>query len=127
RATRGRHARRPARARPRRRGRRSSRERRARRRAAVRAPRSLPTPELDLVALDQRVGEQLLAHALELAPSLRLVAGFDVELDELADPRLPHGEAEVPQAALDRLALRVEDAALRPHEPGRPHPSTTSG
>ena len=36
-------------------------------------------------------------------------------------------EAEMVERALDRLALRVEDARLRPDEHGRPHPSTTSG
>ena len=38
--------------------------------------------------------------------------------------RVVHGEAEVPEAALDRLPLRVEDARLRPDEHGRLHPST---
>src|SRR5581483_10788030 len=83
--------------------------------------------ELDVVALDEWVREQLLAHALDLTPRLGLVDGVEFELDQLADARVSHGEAEVPQAALDRLALRIEDARLRTHEDGRPHPSTISG
>ena len=83
--------------------------------------------ELDLVALDQRVREQLLAHPLDLRARLGRVVGVDLELDEPADAGLADGEAEVPQAALDRLTLRVEDARLRPDEHGRLHPSTTSG
>ena len=31
------------------------------------------------------------------------------------------------ERGLDRRALRVEDALLRPDEDGRPHPSTTLG
>ena len=44
-----------------------------------------------------------------------------------ADARFGDGEAEVPQAALDCLALWIEDPRLRPHQHGRLHPSTTSG
>ena len=49
--------------------------------------------DLDLVALDQWVGEQLLAHPLELP--VRLVAPLDVELDHPADARLLDREPEV--------------------------------
>ena len=83
--------------------------------------------QLDLVALDQRVGEQLLAHALDLGARLGGVVRLDLEVDDASDAHLVHGEAEVAQRALDRLTLRVEDPRLGPDEHGRLHPSTTSG
>ena len=52
---------------------------------------------------------------------------IDLEIDHATDARLRDLEPEVAQRALDRLALRVEDAGLRPDEDGRPHRSTTSG
>src|SRR5207248_8144103 len=109
------------------RSRRSSRGRRARRRAGAPPDRSRLPSELDLVALDQRVGEQLLAHALQLVARLGLVRRVDLELDELPNAGLRHGKAEVPEAALDRLALWIEDSGLRPDEHCRLHPSTTLG
>src|SRR5437763_4378833 len=65
----------------------------------------------DLVVLDQRVREQLLAHLRQ--PS-RVV---DVELDQAPDVHVRHAlEAQRRQRPLDRLTLRVEDPGLRPHE-----------
>src|SRR6185503_8866712 len=83
--------------------------------------------DLDLVALDQRVREQPLAHLLDLRPGRRLVGGLDLEVDHLADARVLHLEAEVAERRADRFALRVEDARLGPDEDGGPHPSTTVG
>ena len=83
--------------------------------------------ERDLVALDQRVREELLAHALELRPRLVAVVGRELDVDEPADAGVGDLEAEVAERALDRLALRIEDPRLRPDEHGRPHPSTTFG
>src|SRR3954451_10210401 len=83
--------------------------------------------ELDVEALDQRVCEQLLAHALDLCAGRDGVARVQLEVDEPPHARLPDREAEVPQRRLDGLALRVEDPGLRPHEHRRPHRSTTPG
>src|SRR3954471_17913410 len=56
--------------------------------------------QLDLVVLDERIGEQLVAHPLELRGIL------DVELDDPADVNVARAaEAERRQRALDRLAL----------------------
>ena len=51
----------------------------------------------------------------------------ELELDELADACLGDVEAELAQRALDSLALRIEDARLRPDQHGCSHLSTTSG
>ena len=68
----------------------------------------------DLVVLDQRVGEQLLA---ELRQPLRVLG---LELDHAADPDvLDPLEAERRQRPLDRLALGVEDALLGPDQDPR--------
>src|SRR5437763_774258 len=82
---------------------------------------------LDLERLHQRVREQLLAHLLDLRARRRFVGRVDVEVDHLADARPRDGEAEVPERALDRLPLRVEDALLRADEDGRLHASTAFG
>src|SRR4029079_11872535 len=63
--------------------------------------------DLALVALDQRVREQPLAHLLDLRPGRRLVGGLDLEFDHLADARVLHLEAEVAERRADRFALRV--------------------
>ena len=70
--------------------------------------------QLDLVGLDQRVREQLLAELGEPLGALGL------KLDHAADPDVLDAlEAERRQRPLDRLALRVEDALLRPdQDPG---------
>src|SRR3954453_6201654 len=83
--------------------------------------------DLDLVRLHQRVHEQLLAHFLDLRLRRRRVGGVDLEVDHLADARVRDAEAEMAQRVLDRRALRVEDALLRPHEDPCLHPSTTFG
>src|SRR4051812_31453084 len=83
--------------------------------------------QLDLVRLDQRVREQLLAHPLHLRPGVGGVRRLELQIDDLADARLRDGEAEVPQRAADGLALRVEDALLRADENRRLHASTTLG
>src|SRR6185437_10695835 len=83
--------------------------------------------DLHLVRLDQRVREQPFAHLLHLRLGRRRVRRLDLEVDHLADPRVPHLEAEVAERRADRLPLRIEDARLRPHEHGGPHPSTTVG
>src|SRR4051794_24664606 len=83
--------------------------------------------ELDVVRLHQWIRQELLAHLLHLRPRRGFVRGVDLEVDHLADARAGHGEPEMLERALDRLALRVEDALLRPNDDGRLHPSTTFG
>ena len=51
---------------------------------------------------------------------------LELEVDHPPDARASDVEAELPQGVPDRLALRVEDAVLRPDEHGRLH-RTTSG
>ena len=83
--------------------------------------------ELDLVALDQGVREELLAHPLDLAAGLAGVLRRHVEFDDAPDMGVADIEAEVAQRTLDRLPLRVENACLRSDQDGRPHPSTIPG
>ncbi|HEY6068350.1 MAG TPA: hypothetical protein VIU81_06605, partial [Gaiellaceae bacterium] len=52
--------------------------------------------QLDLVALDQGVGEQLLAHALELGSCGVGIPGLQLEIDDSADSRRRYGKAELP-------------------------------
>src|SRR4051794_38412580 len=82
----------------------------------------LPTfISLDLVVLDQWVGQELLAH-LRDARGVR-----HVELDEPADVDVRDAlEAERRQGALDGLALRVEDPRLGPDEDADPRHATRS-
>src|SRR4029079_10062452 len=71
---------------------------------------------VDAVVLDHRVGEELLAHLIDAGP---LVARgvLELELDELAEPDALHlVEAEMAEAALDRLAGGIEHAGLQRHE-----------
>src|SRR5215211_8341900 len=122
-ARRLRRALRGPRARP---GRRSSPGRRARRCAAA-AHSSAGPGELDFVALDERVGEQALAHPLELGPCIVGAGRVDVEIDQAPHAGLVDGESEVAERAADRLSLGIENAGLRPDEDGRLHRSTTLG
>src|SRR5439155_18386311 len=103
-----------------------SRGRRRRRRAGYRS-RSRRVSKGDLVALDQRVRQELLAHALELGTGGVRIRGVDLQIDEPADARLGDREAEVLERALDGFALRIEDPGLRPDQDGRLHRRTTSG
>jgi hypothetical protein len=63
---------------------------------------------LNLVVLDQGVGEELLAELAELLRVLGLELDHPPDVDVL-DPL----EAERRQRSLNRLPLRVEDALLR--------------
>src|SRR4029453_5178893 len=83
--------------------------------------------ELDLVTLDQRVGEELLAHPLDLGARRDCVVGLDLQVDYASDAGLGDGEAELPQRALDGLALRIENPGLGANEDRRFHRSTASG
>src|SRR5919201_4445815 len=125
-------ARRARRASPRLRGPRA----RARRRGRRSTPGTGPPPSRavrsqalqgDLVRLDQRVGDQLLAHALDLGTGGGRVAVLELELDKPPYARAGDRKAELAQRAPDRLALGIEDPRLRPNEHRRLHRSTTSG
>src|SRR3569832_97272 len=78
--------------------------------------------QLDLVFLDHGVGEQLLAHRLQLIARLRLVGSGEFDVDHLA---LPHfadaAEAQPVQRMPDGLALRVQHTVLQRHEYARFH------
>src|SRR5262249_3977245 len=110
----------------RRRDRRSSPGKRRQRSSDSRAVRR-PVRQLDLVALDQRVRKELLAHPLELGAGVALIGSGDLALDDATDAGAGHREAEVLERALDGLALRIEDAVLRANENRGFHPRTTSG
>ena len=70
----------------------------------------------DLVVLDERIGQQALAHRRQLPGILHF------ELDETADMHVAYAvEAERRERPLDDLPLRVEDAGLGPDEDARPH------
>ena len=76
---------------------------------------------LDLVVLDQRVGQQLLAHLRQARRVLH------VELHQPPDVDVAHAlEAERRQRPLDGLALRVEDPGLGADQDPRPHGATRS-
>ena len=80
------------------------------------AEHGVPADLLDLVVLDQRVREELLAELGEVRGVVRF------ELDEPADAHVAHAvEAERGKRPLDRLALRVEDALLGADEDARLH------
>src|SRR5262245_17178123 len=68
---------------------------------------------LDAIVLDHRVGEELLGRCLQSRLGVLLVAAVDLDVEYLAltDAR-DAGDAERLQRALDRLALRVENAVL---------------
>jgi hypothetical protein len=81
-----------------------------------------PTRQLQAVAFDDRVGEQLLAHGLHFGFGGGLVLGLDVELDGLPDADvLDAAPAEAMQLALDRLALHVEHAGFEENVDRRAH------
>ena len=76
--------------------------------------------ELDFVVLDQRVGEQALAHRVKLRRVLH------VELDQPSDVDARRaGEPERGQRPLDGRALGVEDARLGTDQHARPHESAS--
>src|SRR5262249_24038179 len=89
--------------------------------------RSRVLRKLDLVRLDQRVRQQLLAHPLQLGPSLLAVAVLELEVDDPADARVADREAELLERAEHRFSLRVEDARLWADEDGCSHARTTEG
>src|SRR5690606_24080448 len=82
-----------------------------------RAATSLGLLELDdLVVLDERIGEQLLAELVEP----RRILGL--ELHQAPHPHVAHpAEPKRRERPFDRLALRIEDAFLRTNQNARFH------
>src|SRR5258706_16459489 len=76
-------------------------------------PLPISVHHLDAIILDHRVGEQLLGRLLEGGFGFCLVGARDLDVEHLA---LTHAgdaaDAERFERALDRLALRIEDAGL---------------
>src|SRR6185312_9285462 len=67
--------------------------------------------DLDAVAFDHGVGEELLAHLLQLGTGLAFAGGAQFELDHLALANFADAlEAERAEGVADRIALRVEHA-----------------
>src|SRR5205823_5823986 len=99
----------------------------SRRRAAAVSSRRSVLVQFDLVALDQGVGEELLAHPLDRSPRSSLIALVELQVDNTADPCVPDREAELSQRAFHGLALRVENALLRSDEHRGSHRRTISG
>src|SRR5262249_60440136 len=83
--------------------------------------------QLDLVALDQRVRKERLAHPSDELAHLVGVGGLDLELYDTPDTRVRDRKAELAQGVSDRLALRVQDSFLGSDEHRGLHRSTTSG
>src|SRR3970282_1600415 len=77
--------------------------------------------QLDLEALDERVREQLGAHTLDLGSSLLGSVRGALHVQHAPDAHPAAVEAELAQRPLRRLALRIEDALLRPDDDGGPH------
>src|SRR3954454_8115696 len=69
---------------------------------------------LDAVVLDHRVGEELVGCVLESRLDAHPVGALDLDVEHLAlaDAR-DAGDTERLQSALDRLALRVENAGFQ--------------
>jgi hypothetical protein len=70
---------------------------------------------LDLVALDQWVGEQPLAHLFDARGDVAVAVDF--KLDQAADVDVRDAlVAERRQRPLDGLPLRIQDSLLRPDQ-----------
>ena len=90
--------------------------------------RHASSTQLDLVALDQRVGEQARATSARARRSASSRSAVSSSRSTTRPIRTPDDvEADLASEPSDRLALRVVDAGLGPHEHRRLHLSTTSG
>ena len=67
----------------------------------------------NFVILNNRIGEQLLTHQIELTLQSRGVGAFDLKRDVFADARILHsGMPQLMERFFDRLTLRVEERGL---------------
>src|SRR5262249_16194967 len=80
------------------------------------------SPDFDSVILDDRVGEELLAHLLDAGAGGGRIGLGELQFDELALADLADiGKAEPLQRVADCLALRVEDPGLETDMDARFH------
>src|SRR5262245_35165556 len=80
---------------------------------SARPRRATRSFELNLVILDQGIGEELVGRLLERGLRRLAVAALDLDVEHLALPHARHaGDAKRLERALDRLALGIEDAGL---------------
>src|SRR5258705_1579580 len=80
--------------------------------------------EVDRVILDHGIGQELLAHGVEIGLGLAAVGFLELDLDifALADI-LDAGKAHDPQRMLDGASLRVENAGFEGDMDARLHGS----
>jgi hypothetical protein len=70
--------------------------------------------KFDPVVLDHRIGQQLIAHLIEVLSRLPLTIGSELKFDVLADPDPPNGVIpEVMQSRFDRSSRWVEDGGTQ--------------
>src|SRR5262249_56034694 len=78
--------------------------------------------ELDLIILDQGIGQELVGRLLERGLRRLAVAPLDLDVEHLALAHARHaGDAERLERALDRLALGIEDAGFEGDGDARLH------
>src|SRR5512142_317805 len=78
--------------------------------------------QFDLVFLDHRIGEQLLAHLLDAGARLALVLLVELEFDQFALADVADGaEAQIVEGMADRFALRIEHTVFQGHKDTRFH------
>src|SRR5262245_9599865 len=84
--------------------------------------------DLEMIVLDDGVGEELVAHRLQRRFSAGFVALGKLDVEDLALADAAHaGEAERGERALDRLALRIEDARFEGDGDARLHQGGATG
>src|SRR5262245_22769037 len=72
--------------------------------------------QLHIIIFDHRIGEELVGCLLKRGLRLLAVGRVDLDVEHLALAHAGHaGDAERLERALDRLALRIEDAGLEGH------------
>src|SRR6185437_8658064 len=80
------------------------------------------TLQLNLVLLDDRVGQKLLAHGLELGLGLGGIVFRQFQVNHLALAHLAdRGKAQAVQGMADGLALRIENTILESDKDARFH------
>ena len=89
---------------------------------------ALSALELDLIALDHRIREELAAHLLERGAGALAIGLGEVEVDHFAlAHRVDAVKAERAQRVRDRLALRIEHAVLEHDMDARLHSAALIG
>src|SRR5207248_7625397 len=89
---------------------------------SARSRRATRSFELDLIILDQAIGQELVGRLLERSLRRLAVAPLDLDVEHLALPHARHaGDTERLERALDRLALGIEDAGFEGDGDARLH------